>query len=289
MSSHLKKFLLLTLSHAESGYSVHYTPHFVASKCRSLVNCESVIVVKKSHKNEGYHYHVGMVNNTANSHTATKKFCEGFSEFEGRQLYLSFHRSWATVCAYALKQDSDLFLWGITKDQINDLLNAKKRKKKGGSFIERLRKCSPWEEVLADDILATQASKNYFSVKQVFYDLKGLEKLKPLQKRLTEYLLLKEKSKKILLFSYQEMEDRGKALHWFIRNLDTFRPLRSPQLLITVEPHSGKTHFVESLKKYFLIYNVPMRKDDFSGATTLADLWFIDEFSSDRMSCLIRS
>ena len=171
---------------------MHYTPHFVVSKCRSLVNCQSVIVTKELHKSEGFHYHVGILNNSASSHTAVKQFREGFSEFEGRQLHLSFYKSWITVCEYTLKQDSDPFLWGITKNQINDLLNVRRKNKKGGSFIERLRKCSSWEDMLADDILATQASKNYSSLKKVFHDLKGLEKLKPLQKRLMGYLLTKE-------------------------------------------------------------------------------------------------
>ena len=159
MSSHLRRFLLLTLSHAETDDRVHYTPHFVASKCRSLVNCQSVIVPKELHKADGYQYHVGILNNTANSNTAAKKFCKGFPEFEGRQLHLSFHRSWITVCECALKQDFRFFFWKTTKDQINDLLNIRKRKKKVGSFMKRLRKCSALKKVVADNTLTTQASK----------------------------------------------------------------------------------------------------------------------------------
>ena len=109
-----------------------------------------------------------------------------------------------------------------------------------------------------------------------------------MQDRLTKYLLIKERSKKVLPYSHEELEDRGKALHWLTRNLNRSRFLRSPQLLIIGEPRSGKIHFIESLKTYFSIYNLPMRKDNFSGATTLVDLWFIDELSTDKMSCLIR-
>ena len=79
------------------------------------------------------------------------------------------------------------------------------------------------------------------------------------------------------------MRDRGKVLRWLTENLDTYRPLRRPQLLITGDPFSGKTHFVEGLKKSLLIYDIPMKKDDFSGAKTLANLWFIDEFFADKM------
>ena len=148
----------------------------------------------------------------------------------------------------------------------------------------RLRKCSSWEEVLEDDVLATQASKNYSSFKLLFNDLKGLQKLKPLQERLTEYLLTKESLKEVLPYSYEELKDRGKVLHWLTENLDTDRPLPSSQLLITGDPLLGKTRFVEFLKKYLLIYDVPMKKDDFTGGRDLADLWFIDEFSIYKMS-----
>lgn len=86
MSSHIRKFILLTLSHAESGGRSHYTPHFVTSKCRSLFNCESVIVAKELHQNKGYHYHVGVLNDTASYNTAAKLLRGSFPEFEGRQL-----------------------------------------------------------------------------------------------------------------------------------------------------------------------------------------------------------
>ena len=93
MSSHLRRFLLLTLSHAESDDRVHYTPLFVASKCRTLLECQSIIVAKELHKSEGFHYYVGVLNKVASIHTVAKKFREGFSKFEGRQLHLSFHRN----------------------------------------------------------------------------------------------------------------------------------------------------------------------------------------------------
>ena len=134
MSENIRRFLLLTLSYAEKSECAHYKPHFVVSKCRSLFNCESVIVPKESHKGE---YHVGILNNTASRYTATKKFREGFPEFEGRQLNLSFHKSWSTVCDYVLKQDPNPFVWGTTTKELNNLLSAKKTKKKPETFVVR--------------------------------------------------------------------------------------------------------------------------------------------------------
>ena len=76
--------------------------------------------------------------------------------------------------------------------------------------------------MLADDTLATQA---IFAVKQLFHDLKGLRKLK--KDRLTEYLLIKERSKKVLPYSHERLQDRNEALHWLTRNLDTSRPFHN--------------------------------------------------------------
>ena len=103
MNSHIRKNILLTLSHAESGERSHYTPHFVVSTCRSLFNCEGVIVAKKLHKSKGYHYHVGILNDTASRYTAGKTLRKSFPEFDGRQLNISFHNIVNTICEYIFK------------------------------------------------------------------------------------------------------------------------------------------------------------------------------------------
>ena len=76
----------MTLSHAEIGDRVHYGEHFVVSKCRSLFNCESIAVGKELHVTSGYHYHVGILNDTASCHTVAKILRDFFPEFQGRQL-----------------------------------------------------------------------------------------------------------------------------------------------------------------------------------------------------------
>lgn len=286
MSSHIRRFILLTLSHAECGDRVHYTPHFVVSKCRSLFNCESVIVAKELHKAKGYHYHIGILNDTASYHTSTQILRDAFPEFDGRQLNVSFHRSWITICEYVFKQDEDPFCWGTTKERIRTLFSARKGSKKSKNLMTRLSGCETWNDVLKDSILGPRVLKSYSSVKQAFYDLKGNEKLPSLESRLQDYLCLKESSLSVNYEAYTPSELRSKkgAVSWLSRNLSTDRVIREPQLFILGKPKSGKSTFLEGLKEFLSVYDLPARKDDFSGASTGVDLWLMDEFEIDSIS-----
>lgn len=284
MSRHLRKYILLTLTHAEAGDRSHYTPHFVVSKCRSLFNCESVIVAKELHKNSGYHYHIGILNDTASYHTATKLLRESFPEFDGRQLNVSFHKSWNTICEYIFKQDSDPYCWGTTKEQCRERLHRRKTGKKGLDFMTRLRNCSTWREVVNDDVLANRVSKSYTSVKQLFLDTKLTPNELSLTERLREYLDVVEKDKQVDPYTSVELGSKSSAVSWLSTNLDTTRALREPQLLIIGDPKSGKTTFLDMLRDLFVVYDVSSRKDDFSGMTNDEDLWVIDEFTVDMMT-----
>jgi hypothetical protein len=136
----IRKYLLLTLTHAELGDRAHYTPHFVVSKCRSLFNCQAVVVSKELHKAGGYHYHVGILNDTASKNTCTTKLRSAFSEFEGRQFNVSFHKSWNTICAYLLKQDKNPFCWGTTKEECNTRC-SRAAGKKSVNLVNSLKAC----------------------------------------------------------------------------------------------------------------------------------------------------
>lgn len=284
MSSHIRKYILLTLSHAESGERSHYTAHFVVSKCRSLFNCESIIVAKELHKAKGYHYHVGILNDTASRYTAANTLRKSFPEFDGRQLNVSFHKSWNTICEYIFKQDQEPYCWGTTKAQCRERLHRKKTGKKGLDLLSRLRRCETWFDVIQDDFLATKVSKSYSSMKQLFLDSKQVANTLSVKERITEYLSVAEKSNPIESYKPEELKSRGIAVSWLVENLDTSRPLRKAQLLILGTPGSGKSTFLDALKDFLFVYEVSERKDDFSGATNDYDLWVIDEFEVDFMS-----
>lgn len=192
MSGHIRKYILLTLSHAEVGDRAHYTPHFVVSKCRSLFNCESIIVAKELHKSKGYHYHVGILNDTASRYTATNQLRSAFPEFEGSQLNVSFHKSWNTICEYVFKQDSDPHCWGTTKEQCRARIHRREKGKKSADLISRLRECSTWSDVLNDKFLGPKVLRSYTSVKQVFLDLKDHVNSLSVEERLREYISLLE-------------------------------------------------------------------------------------------------
>ena len=285
MSSHIRKYILLTLTHAECGDRAHYTPHFVVSKCRSLFNCVSVVVAKELHQSEGYHYHVGILNDTASYHTATKILRKSFPEFDGRMLNVSFHKSWNTICEYIFKQDTDPFCWGTSKEQCFERSHRRKKGKKSLDFISRLSACKSWREVITDSFLGPRVARSYSSVKQLYCDLKGFQVQESIESRLEEYLSLQSSdSKQILPYSFQDLEDRGPAMSWLGENLDMDRPIRTPQLLLVGGPGAGKTTFISLLATFCKVYKVPMRKDDFTKASTEVDFWFIDELTPKRMS-----
>ena len=192
MSSQIRKYILLTLSHAESAQRLHYTPHFVSSKCRSLLNCQSVIVAKELHKKEGYHYHVGILNDTASYNTVSRLFRKAFPEFEGMQLNCTFHKSWNTICAYILKVDKDPFCWGSTKEQCRERVFRKKTGKPTLDFVTRLKDCNSWRDVIEDSFLGPRVGRSYSSVKQLFMDLKSFEEEESLESRIVDYLASKK-------------------------------------------------------------------------------------------------
>jgi hypothetical protein len=168
-----------------------------------LVNCESVIVGKELHKEKGYHYHVGILNDTASRYTAVTKLRKAFPEFDGRQLNVAYHKSWTYVCEYVFKEDNDTYCFlfllrknnGTTKEQWGERLNRKKAGKTSLDFVSRLAACESWRDVITDSFLGPRVARSYSSVKQLFLDLKGNEKVPSFYYRLDNYLSWEEKEK----------------------------------------------------------------------------------------------
>lgn len=74
---------------------------------KELFECISIVVAKERHSEEGYHYHIGVINSDASRYTATSKIREAFPEFEGRQCNVSFQKGWNSICRYVTKQDNE--------------------------------------------------------------------------------------------------------------------------------------------------------------------------------------
>jgi hypothetical protein len=164
-------------------------------------------------------------------------------------------------------------------------LNRKKAGKRSFDFISRLTACNSWKQVITDSFLGPRVASSYCSVKQLYIDYKGYEELDSLESRLEEYLNLKERdSGEILPYSYKDLQDRGPAMCWDGENLNIEWPIRTPQLLLIREPGTGKTSFISLLSEFCKVYVVPLKKDDFSKASTSVDFWFIDELTSKRIS-----
>lgn len=115
----LRKYILLTLSHVECTETRRElsTETIINRLTRTFV-CKSIVISKESHTSLGYHYHVGLWNESASKHTASSKLRNLFPEFEGRQLDVSFHKGWNTVCTYLLKEDAAPTVWGEERLEI---------------------------------------------------------------------------------------------------------------------------------------------------------------------------
>jgi len=76
--------------------------------------CLSIIVAKEHHAEMGhYHFHIGiLLEKGVHRLSAKRTFRKLFPEFEGAQLYVSFHRAHTSVCKYAMKEEKEPFVWG---------------------------------------------------------------------------------------------------------------------------------------------------------------------------------
>lgn len=277
MKEHIRRYLLLTLSHSERR---NISPQDIIHKISNLFQCKQIVIAQESHKDNGIHYHIGILNESASRHTVTKILRKTFPMFEGKQLNVSFHKGWNTICHYLLKQDKTPTCWGTSLSEIKILSESVLRKAVSyPQLLGRLKDKEDWTEVITDEELGPRCLRSYNSVKQVFADLQGIKESKHFFQTLSEFLRDKNEPK----YTAEELKDKYPALQWLVFNLCRERHLKQPQLLLTGRPGTNKTNFFNILSKVLRIYSPPHRKDDFTGVNDNYDLWLFDEFCPSRL------
>ena len=194
----IRKYLLLTLNHAERENRSLVTAADIIGRLNSVFNCKAIIISKELHRVQGHHLHIGVRNENASKNTVNQRIRELFPEFEGRQCNVSAHRIWDTVCQYILKQDNTPVVWGEESlEEIKNRLDAKQKKKeknkptlvpkfqfsvpkvrfsKGRAdnveVLRRLSEKSEWTQVLKDELLGPRCVTNYNNLRQIFIDVR---------------------------------------------------------------------------------------------------------------------
>ncbi len=312
-NSHIRRFILLTRSHAEREGRSCYTPHFVCSKVRSLFSCDEIIVSKEMHSGGGFHFHVGILNQTASRHTATKRLRDSFVDFEGRQLNVSFHKSWNTILKYCFKQDSNPYCWGTTPDKCrqrigwqgqvpvagavrcSDSNKSKRGRLSDQSALDKVLSYESWDEVLKDRKLRGSIVSRISAYKQAFVEYKAAVKVAPLPfvERLNKRVsLLLQEDNNVLPYTKEELGDNvWFILEWLAKNFALERQLHQEQLFVVGKTKVGKTRLFKLLADSEVCNFYAM--DDlleFSDASNYADAFVFDEFSlnTSNVGSLIR-
>lgn len=175
------------MSHVES------TPERQALSASSRLtvtfNCKSIVVSKEIYTSLGHHYHVGIRNENASKHSAVSMIRRLFPEFEGRQLNVSFHKGWNSICSYLLKEDKSPVVWGEESlELIRERAQAHGGKRQGPDLAKLLRGKSSWDEVMMDDNLVRKCLSSYSSVRNTFMDLQAMKQKVHVLERLAAYV-----------------------------------------------------------------------------------------------------
>lgn len=273
----MRKYILLTLSHADGTVERGaLTADLIIARLKEAFVCKSIVISKEIHSSMGFHYHVGLWNESASKYTAISKLRGLFPEFEGCQLDVSYHKGWNTICAYLLKEDKSPVVWGEESlDLVRERASSAAGKRRGPDLVKLLREKSSWEEVMADDNLVKKCLSSYSSVRNTFTDMQAAKRNTHFFERLVGYV----KEKGGLAYTGDELKERLPLLTWLAFNLCRKRHLRQRQMLVLGEPGTHKTDMVQSLSQFLNVYFVSRRAKDFTGADRDYDLWVIDELA----------
>ena len=129
-STHLKRFLVLTLSRAdETPERLSLDRNDILLRIKAAMQCTSIIVTKEQHGDTRHNFYVGILIEEGAPRRSTRTLMRKiFPEFGGVQLNVSFKRTWATVCEYVLKESKDPIplVWGMNSlENIRDIVKAK--------------------------------------------------------------------------------------------------------------------------------------------------------------------
>jgi hypothetical protein len=177
--SSIRKYILLTLSHVDFTEARHnLSSSVIISRLTKAFACKSIVISKEHHVSRGgTHYHIGVWNETVSKYTGPSLLRDMFPEFEGRQLNVSFHKGWNTVCNYCLKEDQDPVVWGEEPlEMVKKRAKSAETKRRGPDLVKLLRDKNSWEEVMADDSLVKKCLSSYSSVRSTFEDLQAMKK-----------------------------------------------------------------------------------------------------------------
>lgn len=170
----IKKFILVTLTHADRRPTAK--KELVRDRLRQLFDSRAVLVAKEPHSEGGYHLNAGVFNRNASKHTATKKIRECFTEWEGGALDVKFHKAWAPIWLYLIKEDKELLVWGeYTLEEIIQIVDKRKKrnqsqKSQPEQVIDKLLKCHDWYQIYNDPVLRKLAVQPYESIRNLYED-----------------------------------------------------------------------------------------------------------------------
>ncbi|KAL6513791.1 hypothetical protein OROMI_034518 [Orobanche minor] len=169
-----------------------------------------------------------------------------------------FHRNWASICRYLLKQDGQPLVWGeFSLDEIRDIAAGPSLKSAtkvrtstpaeqlqlmettpSDIIIQKLERCGDWYEIYDDPILRDLAVHSYESLKKLYGDLMVLRDMRTtLGERFLSYL---DRQGQPAEYEFEELQERYLLLDWLASCLCFHRPIMAKQLFLYGVPKSQR-------------------------------------------------
>lgn len=170
-----------------------------------------------------------------------------FPEFEGKELDVSFHRSWSSICTYVTKKDPDVYVWGDQREKIVEIVDSRRQRKRTNPTLAKEHVAHSSEEKkdwidFFDDPIVTQENLTYYmSMRSTFDDLwvkkaKNRDWMKSLRDYLSDHDHPDE-------YDIEVLKEKYFLLDWLATNLICLRPIKTKQLFLYGTPNTQKTFF----------------------------------------------